>query len=251
MPSFSFIIGGNRGIGLALVKELLHRSADSQVFASTRDPSNSPELDEVVANANGRVIVVKLDMTNEDSVKAALSDVQKTTSSLDGLIINAGVMLGVGPIFDLQAADLLENLNGNIVGPHNVLKYFSPLVLASKSKKRYIAVTSSLTGSISTLPVWGGYSKQMGFEHISIAGYAATKSGTNGLIRQWAFFLEPLGVPVAAVHPGIVQTRMGKDVPDAITTEESAQGYVNVLERLDVSQTSQGMLSYDGSTIPW
>jgi len=84
-------------------------------------------------------------------------------------------MLGVGPIFDLQAADLLENLNGNIVGPHNVLKYFSPLVLASKSKKRYIAVTSSLTGSISTLPVWGGYSKQMGFEHISIAGYAATK----------------------------------------------------------------------------
>ena len=62
------------------------------------------------------------------------------------------MLLGQGRIEDLAGSDLLENLNGNIVGPHNITKAFSPFLLASMAEKKQLVYISSLVGSFGALP---------------------------------------------------------------------------------------------------
>ena len=85
-------------------------------------------------------------------------------------------MLGSGPIYSVSSEDLLENMRGNVVGPHNIFKAFSPLVVASKSEKRTISVTSSLLGSIGAMPMVGGQLKQsLGMDDMPTACYGTSK----------------------------------------------------------------------------
>lgn len=86
-------------------------------------------------------------------------------------------MLGFGPIDNVSSSDLLDNMNANVVGPHNIFKAFVPSVLKSKASKRTIAVTSSMLGSIGALPHWGPPTKKpYGFESTPVACYAISKS---------------------------------------------------------------------------
>lgn len=85
-------------------------------------------------------------------------------------------MLGYGPIHDVTASDLLENVNSNVVGPHNIFKAFSPLILESKASHRTIAVTSSLLSSIAAMSKWGPLTKEITHtETIPVACYAVSK----------------------------------------------------------------------------
>lgn len=58
---------------------------------------DSPELDELAKKDPGRVIVVKLDVSNEESIKKAAAEVEANLGDkgLDILIDNAGVLYGV------------------------------------------------------------------------------------------------------------------------------------------------------------
>lgn len=85
-------------------------------------------------------------------------------------------MLGVGPISSLTASDLLDNLNANVVGPHNIFKAFSPIVAASRAAKKTIAVTSSRLSSLGDMCNWGPMTKDpYGLDHIPLSCYAISK----------------------------------------------------------------------------
>jgi NAD(P)-dependent dehydrogenase (short-subunit alcohol dehydrogenase family) len=92
MASF-LITGASRGFGLALARELASRPASevSKVIASAR--GDSPALQELANNSRGRVVVVKLDVTNEATIKQAAAEVETKLDGkgLDVLINNAGV----------------------------------------------------------------------------------------------------------------------------------------------------------------
>ena len=92
MASF-LVTGASRGLGLALVKQLvtLPRSQVGKIIAATR--GEAPALDEIVSKSAGRVSIVKLDVTNPASIKEAA---EKTKSilgdkGLDVLVNNAGI----------------------------------------------------------------------------------------------------------------------------------------------------------------
>jgi hypothetical protein len=94
-----------------------------------------------------------------------------------------------------------------------------------------------------------------------------SRTAVNSLIRQWADYLEPKGIAVIAVHrkpfscclqqwadhivAGLVATRMGENLIDAISPAESAKGFVTAVQGIDMSKTGAGIYSYDGSVIPW
>lgn len=120
---------------------------------------------------------------------------------LDTIIINAGILLGEGRIEDLSPADLLKNLEGNVVGPHIITKAFSPFLLESKAAKKTLAYISSGVGSVGASKQVGEFIKKMyNVDYIPNGGYATTKTALNGLGRQWADSLEPKGIAVILVH---------------------------------------------------
>jgi hypothetical protein len=58
-------------------------------------------------------------------------------------------------------------------------------------------------------------------------------------------------IPWLTVTAGLVKTRMGENLKDGITPEESAQGYYKVVQGIEVSKTKEGIYSYDGLVLPW
>ncbi|KAL8292737.1 hypothetical protein RQP46_001349 [Phenoliferia psychrophenolica] len=209
------VVGASRGIGYALVEELLKQDSTSIVIATVRDAKKAPEaLTQLGEAFPGRLIGLELDMVKEPTIKAAAEELSKHTQSLTSLNINGGVSLGVGPIQDLDSAHLLTNIMVNCVGPHNILRTFSPFLLASTDAKRSVVIISS----------------------------------------AWAESLMPQGIAVALVHPGNVVTDMNpaaaKDAT-GITPEVSAKGIVSVIGQLDVGTALKGLISYDGTILPW
>ena len=88
-----FITGASRGLGLAFVRELvaLPNSEVGKIIASSR--GDAPALDEIVQKSSGRVAVVKLDVTNQTSIKKAATETESILGGkgLDVLINNAGI----------------------------------------------------------------------------------------------------------------------------------------------------------------
>ena len=87
------ITGASRGLGLAFAHELASRptSEVSTVFATAR--GQCPGLDDLAKSSSGRVVVVNLDVTNEQSIKRAAAEVEGKLGNkgLDVLINNAGI----------------------------------------------------------------------------------------------------------------------------------------------------------------
>lgn len=74
-----------------------------------------------------------------------------------------------------------------------------------------------------------------------------SQAALNMIGRQWGQVLEPQGVLVSLIHPGVVATDMNPG--DGISVEESSIGIFNVLLKLregNADTTSKGILSYDG-----
>lgn len=87
--------------------------------------------------------------------------------------------------------------------------------------------------------------------------------------RQWADSLEPKGVATVLIHrecyfcgpraaadrwettAGNVKTDMNPGEEGMISTEESAKGVLDQLEKLDIASTGKGILSYDGEVYAW
>lgn len=66
--------------------------------------------------------------------------------------MNAGVALGGGALINLKSDEFLQNLNANVVGPHNILKAFYSFLTESKAEKKTVVFMSSIAGSIAALP---------------------------------------------------------------------------------------------------
>lgn len=91
MASF-LITGASKGLGLAFVKDLASRKSSevSKIFAGAR--TNVDALKELSQN-DSRIHFVKLDVTNQESVKEAASEVEKKLEGkgLDVLVNNAAI----------------------------------------------------------------------------------------------------------------------------------------------------------------
>lgn len=109
-----FVTGASRGIGLGLVQNLVNRPDVKRIFAGARAPStatvilNCPKKLTIVgvqelqdlAKQNSKIHVVQFDSLDDNSIKQAVSEVEKVVGSegLNLLINNAGVFMSVSPV---------------------------------------------------------------------------------------------------------------------------------------------------------
>ncbi len=179
--SVAFVTGANRGLGLALVHELLARGA-SKVYAGVRNPAS--------INLPG-VVAVKLDVTNAADVAAAAAQCGDVTL----LINNAGIAKFINYL-DLGAIDTVRDiLDANFLGPIRMSQAFTP-ILAANGGGAIINVLSVAS--------W------VNSPELSL--YAASKSAawgfTNGLRTQ----LRAQDTQVLGLHVGFMDTDMTQGI---------------------------------------
>jgi len=216
------VTGANRGIGLALTAELLKDR--NRVIATARNPAKAGELARL---GTGHALeIIKLDVTSDESVEAAVAKVKETAGSLDVLVNNAAVFPEDGDesIFEMKLEHFREAYETNVIGVVRVTRAFLPLLENGKNPR--IVNISSGAASVTAKDDNGYYA------------YSASKAALNMVTRAMAAEFQPRGICVVAMTPGWVKTEMGG--PNApLVPEESARAIAKTIATLTMEQTSK------------
>jgi NAD(P)-dependent dehydrogenase (short-subunit alcohol dehydrogenase family) len=190
------VTGANRGIGQALVEEALRRGA-KRVFAGTRQP---------LAHADERVTRLRLDVTDEGQIQAAVESVD----SLDIVINNAGLAL----YGDLRGRAALEqSLAVNLYGTYDVTQAFLPVLTEARGAIVNV-VSLAAWASVPVMPA-----------------YSVSKAAAFSLSQALRALLAGRGVSVHAAMLGPVDTDMtrGLEIPKS-SPESVARGIFDGVE---------------------
>lgn len=214
------VTGANRGIGLEYCRQLKERG--DNVIAVCR--SISDELKDLDIQ-----VETDVDITSDSSVATLVKKLDGKT--LDVLINNAGIVERVS-LDNLDFDSIRRQFEVNAVGP---LRLTQALLNNLKSGSKIIMMTSRM-GSIDDNTSGGSYGYRMSKVALSMAGKSLSKDLTSKAI------------PVAILHPGLVQTRMTGF--SGITTEESVKGLLARIDELNMDNTGTFWHS-NGEVLPW
>lgn len=175
------ITGASSGIGLTTANHLAQ--SGYQVFAGFRSASDGAKFE-------SGIIPLRLDVTDEESIAAALNTVMESTSgSLNALICNAGIPLA-GPLELVNLDRFADVLEVNVLGNVRVTQHFVPLLRSCAGK---IVFIGSISGRIS-LPFQGAYS--------------ASKFALESIADALRLELRPWNITVTIIEPGNVTTKI-------------------------------------------
>ena len=216
------VTGANRGIGLEYCRQLKARGDD--VVAVCRQASDELEG-----------LGVRVEAGLELSGSKATDDLEQRLDGLplDGVILNAGILQSMG-LMDLDPDGIRRQFEVNALAP---LLLARALVDQMPSGAKLVLMTSRM-GSIDDNSSGGSY------------GYRMSKVALNMVGKSLAIDLEPRGIAVAILHPGLVRTRMIRFNPSGIPPEQSVKGLLARIDGLTLA-TSGSFWHANGELLPW
>ncbi len=203
------VTGASTGIGRNMAETL---AAEGYfVYAGARKQTDLDALN-AIENIQG----IRLDVTVQEEIDAAVETVTIGGRGLYGLVNNAGVSVS-GPLIELDEEDMQFQMDVNLFGPYRVTKAFAPLIIESHGR---IITTGSISGVLSG-GLYGPYSMS---KH-------AVEAFTDSLAVEMAKF----DVQVSVIEPGnynsdIVGTKLRRMAERGQTADGSL--FADEIERL-------------------
>lgn len=178
------VTGASTGIGRKITEHLAAKGY--LVYAGARKQA---DLDALATLKN--VQPLKLDVTRQEDIDAAVASITKAGLGLYALVNNAGIAT-VASVADtsMEEFDLLMDVN--VYGPYRMTKAFTPLILASKGR---ITNIGSISGVLAAR---------------DLSAYAMSKHAVEAFTDSLALQLEPQGVLVSVIEPGNYDSDIGK-----------------------------------------
>jgi NAD(P)-dependent dehydrogenase (short-subunit alcohol dehydrogenase family) len=190
MPTSKTILitGATAGIGRTTALHLASRG--HRVIASGRKADQLAALRDEARAAGHSVDIVLLDVTREDSIAQAVTEIDRLTGGrgVDVLVNNAGYGL-VGPLSEVSDADLRKQYDTNVFGLMAVTRAFLP---AMRERRAGRVINVSSMGGRMTFPFMGAYN--------------STKYAVESLSDALRAELRPFGIDVVLIEPGVIRT---------------------------------------------
>ncbi len=206
------ITGANRGLGFELSKLALQEG--HTVFAGAYHPDGAADLEKLKEKYPEQLEIIELDVSSDPSVADAVKKIEAKAGALDAVVNNAGILLNKGKRIDeLEVEELRLSFEINTFGPYRVLK--SALPLLYKGNDKVVINISSEASSISNVG-------------INYCSYSMSKVALTMMNQMFANYLKDKGFSVYAVHPGRMNTVMGKETAQ-IEPSESAAGILKIM----------------------
>ena len=196
----ALITGANKGIGFETAKQLLQKGF--YVYIGSRNLENGLQAVEKLKAINlTNVEAIQIDVTDDNSVKNARTEIGKKTDILDVLINNAGINGGVpNTALEARTDQFLAAFNTNVFGVARVTQAFIDLL--KKSPEPRIVMVSSSVGSLTLQsdPNW------LAYNFAKYADYGSSKAALNMFTIHLAYELRDTAFKVNAVCPGYTKT---------------------------------------------
>ena len=180
------VTGASTGIGRNLAETLAAKGYF--VYAGARKQADLDALS-AIENVQG----IRLDVTIQEEIDAAVETVREAGRGLYGLVNNAGVAV-VGPMIEVDEDDMQFQMDVNLFGPYRMTKAFAPLIIESQGR---ITTTGSISGILS-----GKF----------LGPYSMSKHGVEAFTDSLAGEMEKLGVRVSVVEPGNYNSAISESV---------------------------------------
>jgi 3-oxoacyl-[acyl-carrier protein] reductase len=183
----ALVTGGGRGIGRGIALELAHAGAHVAVAARTRE-----QVEATAAETDG--VAIEADVSNRSDVERMVAQTEEELGPLDVLVNNAGIALSEGSAWELESEEWWHVFEVNVLGVYLCCRTVIPGMIA-RGGGRIVNVASGaayLPSSTST-------------------AYSASKAAVHRFSETLAAQLEPHGIPVFSISPGLVRTEMTSD----------------------------------------
>jgi 3-oxoacyl-[acyl-carrier protein] reductase len=188
----ALVTGSSRGIGREIASALA--AAGAEVIVSARGLPGAREVaDEIVARG-GRARAVAIDVSDEDSVSAAVQELQSAYDTIPLLVNNAGIVRD-NLLMRMKKQDWDDVIGTNLTGIYRMCRALVPKMVRARFG-RIVNVTSVVGRA--------GNPGQV--------NYAAAKAGIEGLTRSLARELAARNITVNCVAPGFIETDMTRNL---------------------------------------
>jgi NAD(P)-dependent dehydrogenase (short-subunit alcohol dehydrogenase family) len=179
------VTGASSGIGWKVTE---HLAANGYfVYAGARKEQDLKALGRIK-----NVQPIKLDVTDQQQIDAAVNAITNAGRGLYGLVNNAGVAT-LGSLTDMKPEEFDLVMAVNAAGPYRVTSAVAPLIIAQKGR---ITNIGSLSGIVA-MP--------------DLLAYAMSKHAIEAFTDSLAAKMAPLGVQVNVIEPGNYNTELGKN----------------------------------------
>jgi NAD(P)-dependent dehydrogenase (short-subunit alcohol dehydrogenase family) len=185
----AFITGGASGIGFAMAQAFLNEGMN--VAIADVDADALAKAMTALSGSNARVLAVQLDVTNRSQYEEVAQQVEAELGNVHVLCNNAGVYRG-GALDAVTYADWDWVMGVNVGGVINGLQTFLAR-MERHGEGGHVVNTASMAG-LTTAPGLGVYN--------------ASKFAVVGLSEALRKDLEPKGIGVSVLCPGMVRTRI-------------------------------------------
>jgi len=178
-----FVTGASKGLGLTLVKALLHHG--HIVAATSRTQAGLTEA----VGTHKNFMAVEMDIIDNDDVAKAVKAVMDHFGQIDVVVNNAGYSQ-IGTLEELTDDEARRNFDVNVFGSLNVIRNTAPHL--RKQQSGHIFNIASIGGLVGNFPAFGVY--------------CATKFAVAGFTEALAVEMQSFGVYITLLYPGYFRT---------------------------------------------
>ena len=246
MPPWIFVTPSNRGIGLFLSRLLIRRTSLPIVATTRHDPAATQEAilssqaappsaqeadcvqpqssfhNEAPRDAESRLTILPIDVTSEDSIRAAAEECKSNFPTKQGHLHLAacipGILYAEKSPAQLEHDKIKQQFDVNIIGPMLILKHFSQFLPRKSATTLPLPSDTSANVLPTEHATWLNMSARVGsITDNSLGGwysYRASKAAVNQVTKTFDNFLKTQagGNALAmAYHPGTVKTGLSRE----------------------------------------
>jgi NAD(P)-dependent dehydrogenase (short-subunit alcohol dehydrogenase family) len=211
-PRVAVVTGSSTGIGYETSLTLARNGF--LTYATMRNLNKSENIKSVATKENLPIQIKQLDVTDDVSVKNAIQAISSEAGRIDVLVNNAGYGLN-GAFEDLAMDEIKAQHETNVFGLIRTTQAVLPTMRKQKS------------GTIVNISSGAG---RFGFP--SGSAYASTKFAVEGLSESMSYELEPFGIRVVIVEPGVIRTNFGDGLVIAKKSQDPNSPYSKMMQKI-------------------
>jgi NAD(P)-dependent dehydrogenase (short-subunit alcohol dehydrogenase family) len=223
------VTGSSTGIGFETC--LLFARSGIRTYATMRDLTKAHLIKDIVQKEKIPLKVIQMDVDKDDSVAEAFKQICEDDDygkrrRIDILVNNAGFGL-FGALEDQSMVDIKKQFETNVFGAIRTIQQVLPIMRDQRSG--VIVNISSLAGYV-------------GFPASSV--YNSTKFALEGLSESLAYEIEPYGISVVLIEPGVINTNFVTNIIIPGNTRSISSHLLSSSSSLSPSSTSPKVASF-------
>ena len=192
MNKIALITGATAGIGEATALILAKNNFDVIITGRRKNLLNDLEK-QIKETTKANVVSLNFDIRNKNEVEKNIDSLPENWKKIDVLINNAGLALGLNPIYSGNVDDWDTMIDTNVKGLLYISRKIMPIMIEQGSG--HIVNLCSIAG------------KEV-YPNGNI--YCATKHAVDAITKAMRIDLNEFGIKVSSISPGMVETEFSK-----------------------------------------